>query len=121
MEFKQEMELPEVAGLTFQLINQMTTHYLNAGQADPILYHTLRLAGELVDQYKECAVKEEAPEGIIDSIGELANQIHLQAMEVGAICREIIEENGLDPAIMGNIRTEITHHPACECGECREQ
>lgn len=120
MEFKEQMELPEVTGLTMQLINQMAKHYLEAGHADPVLYHTLKLAGELADQYRECALKEEAPEGIVESIGELANQIHLQAMEVGAICREIIEENGLDPEILGSVRTEITHHPACECGECRE-
>lgn len=120
MEFKEQMELPEVTGLSIQLLNQMAKHYLNAGHADPVLYHTLKLAGELADHYKECAVREEAPEGLIESIGELANDIHLQAMEVGAICREIIEENGLDPELLNNIRTEITHHPACECGECRD-
>lgn len=107
MQFDEKLDLPEIAGLTLQVINQMAKYYLFTEQTDPILYRTLRLAGELADQYKERAEEEKASEKVLDAIGNLANDIHLQAMEVGAICRKIIEENGLDPRIL-DMNVEIS-------------
>ena len=95
MVFDEKLELSQIAGFAIQIMEQMGEMYLAAGQADPILYNSLRVMGELADQYKERAIDDEASEEVVETIGEIANQIHLHAMEAGEICRRIIEENGL--------------------------
>jgi len=100
MEFKEGLDLTEIAGVAIQLVGQMGELYLKAGHADPILYNALKIAGNLADQYKRCAEEDEAPESVTEIIGELANNIHITAMETGEIVRRIIEENGLPIELM---------------------
>lgn len=106
MGFKQDLDLTEIAGFAIQLVGQMGELYLKAGHADPVIYNALKMAGELADQYKRIAEQDNAPEAVLNSIGELANDIYLTAMEAGEIVRRIIEENGLPIELM-NGRIEI--------------
>lgn len=100
MGFRQDLDLPEIAGLAIQLVGQMGELYLKAGHADPVIYNALRMAGDLADQYKRVAEEDEASEEIVERIGELANDIYLTAMEAGEIVRKVIEENGLPIELM---------------------
>ena len=100
MEFKEGLDLTEIAGVAIQLVGQMGEMYLKAGHADPVLYNALKIAGNLADQYKRCAEEGEAPESVVETIGELANSIYITAMETGEIVRRIIEENGLPIELM---------------------
>lgn len=100
MEFKEDLEISEIAGLSIQLVGQIGALYLKAGEADPLIYNALRIAGNLADQFKRCAEEDGAPEKIIEAIGKLANEIHLTAMESGEIVRRVIEENGLPIELM---------------------
>ena len=106
MGFKQDLDLTEIAGFAIQLVGQMGELYLKAGHADPVIYNALKMAGELADQYKRIADQDNAPEAVLNSIGELANDIYLTAMEAGEIVRRIIEENGLPIELM-NGKIEI--------------
>lgn len=106
MGFNQELGLTEIAGFAIQLVGEMGELYLKAGHADPVIYNALKMAGDLADQYKRCAEEDEAPEEVIEKIGELANDIYLTAMETGEIVRRIIEENGLPIELM-NGKIEI--------------
>ena len=52
MEFKEKLEVSEIAGLTIQIVEQLGKAYTTIGHADPLLYNALKIFGELADQYK---------------------------------------------------------------------
>lgn len=106
MGFKQDLDLTELAGMAIQLVGQMGALYLKAGHADPVIYNALKMAGDLADQYKRIAEEDEAPQEVVETIGELANQIYLNAMEAGEIVRKVIEDNDLPIELM-NGKMEI--------------
>lgn len=100
MNLKDDLDLTEIAGVAIQLVGQIGSLYLKAGHADPVIYNALKIAGNLADQYRRCAEEDKAPDSVVETIGELANEIYLTAMETGEIVRRIIEENDLPIELM---------------------
>lgn len=113
MEFKEKLDVPNIAGHALQLIHQVAQQYQRAGHTDPLLYRALRVAGELADQLRDRATEDEAPEAVVEEIANFANGIYYTAMEIGEEVRKVLEENGLPIEIMTGETME--HAEDCDC------
>ena len=110
---KEPLQVTDIAGISLTMAGELIQGYIEQGFADPAMYRFTMVIAELADEFRERARAEEAPEKVLNAIGELSDNIKLTAMQAGEIVQKMIEENGWQEETAGWDRLECDD-PNCE-------
>ena len=110
---KEPLQVTDIAGISLSMAGELIQGYIEQGFADPAMYRFTMVMAELADEFRERARAEEAPEKVLNAIGELSDNIKLTAMQAGEIVQKMIEENGWHEQADGWDRLECDD-PNCE-------
>lgn len=87
--------IEDIAGMSLTLTGALIEHYIKEGYADPTMYHALKAATELAENFAEI-LKDEGNEELSEAVmSDLVVALQLTTMEAGEVIGRIIDEHNL--------------------------